>query len=199
MDRKDLERVPKEDWIAYLEGGNPGYPEKALAAEMERVRRAVAGMRADDTTADTRLADYLMSYNPAATDALSRLTLGGYFAGKIWTLHSRFRYFDAERRRAGLPEDVGALVEKLAAGGTTVSLVNVNPVAPRTVVVQAGGYGEHTFEAVNVNGRSVPVGGPLLTVRLEPGCGARLEFRMSRYTNPPTLAHPWDRGWYGRE
>jgi hypothetical protein len=199
MDRKDLERVPKEDWIAYLEGEDPGYPERALAADLDRVRRAVAAMRADTTTPDTRLADWLLAFNPAATNALTNLTLGGYFAGRIWTLHSRFRYFDPERRRAGLPEDVGALVEKLDAGGATLSLVNVNPVDPRTVVVQAGGYGEHRFESVTVNGRAVPVDGPLLSVRLEPGCGARLAFRMARYKNPPTLAHPWDLHPHGRQ
>ena len=71
-------------------------------------------IRNDPTTADTRLADYLLGFNPAATDALLNLTTGGYFAnGKIWILHSRFRYFDPVRRRAGLPQDVGALVEKL--------------------------------------------------------------------------------------
>jgi len=32
------------------------------------------------------------------------------------------------------------------------------------------------------------------TVRLEPGCGARLVLKMQRYTNPPTLTFPWDRG-----
>jgi hypothetical protein len=35
-------------------------------------------------------------------------------------------------------------------------------------------------------------------VRLEPGCGTRLEFRMSRYVNQPTLIHPWDRGAVGK-
>lgn len=196
MDRRDLERIPRQGWIGWLEGANPEYPEQALAADLARVRRAVAAMRADTTTPDARLADYLLAFNPAATDALTHLTLGGYFAGRIWTLHSRFRYFDPERRRAGLPEDTAALVEKLGAGAATLTLVNVNPVDARTVVVQAGGYGEHRFDAVRVNGRTVEIGGPLLTVRLEPGCGARLEFTMTRYSNLPTLAHPWDRGWW---
>jgi hypothetical protein len=39
------------------------------------------------------------------------------------------------------------------------------------------------------------VNGPLVTVRLGPGCGTRLEIRMERYHNQPTLAQPWDRGW----
>jgi len=65
-------------------------------------------------------------------------------------------------------------------------------VEARTVIVQAGGYREHQFEAVTVNAQTKPVGAPLLRVRLEPGCGARMAFRMSRYKNPPALAHPWD-------
>ena len=84
--------------------------------------------------------------------------LGGYFAGgKIWTLHSRLRYFDPELRRSGPPEDVGALVEKLTADSVTVTLVNVNQTKPRTVIVQAGGYGEHHFDAVTVDGKTTPI------------------------------------------
>ena len=108
-------------------------------------------------------------------------------------LHSRFRYFDPAARRAGLPEDVGALVEKLEADSATLTLVNINPVEARTVVVQAGGYGEHQFESATISGQTTTIDGPLLTVRLEPGCGSRIEFRMARYRNQPTLAHPWDR------
>jgi len=194
MDRKDLERVPKRGWIGFLEGQEPGYPEQVLAADFAHIRRKLEQIRNDDTSADTRLADYLLDFNPAATNSLVNLMLGGYFAsGRIWALHSRFRYFDPVARRAGVPQDVGALVEKLGADSATLTLVNVNPVEPRTVVVQAGGLGEHRFDAVTAGGKTTPVGGPLLTVRLEPGSGARLEFRMSRYKQPPTLSHPWDR------
>ena len=123
--------------------------------------------------------------------------MGAYLGGNIWTLHARFRYFDPVRRRAGLPEDVGALVEKLEADSASLVLVNVDPVEARTVVVQAGGYGEHRFDSVEVNGKTQTIAGPLLNVRLEPGSGARLRFHMARYVNPPTLAQPWDRGWFG--
>ena len=199
MDRRDLERIPKTGWIAFLEGQDPDYPVRALREELEAVRRKVLAMENDPTTPDTRLADYLLDFNPARTDELVKLTLGGFFAGRIWILHSRFRYFDPERRRAGLPPDVGALVEKLAADSATLALVNLNPIAPRTVIVQAGGYGEHQFDSAELAGRSVAIGGPLVTVRLAPGCGARIVFRMTRYRNLPTFAHPWDRGWYGRD
>ncbi len=198
MDRKDLERIPKEGWIGYLEGGDADYPAKALQADLARVRRAVQQMENDDTTPDTRLADYLMGFNPAVTGSLSNLTMGAHLAGNIWSLHARIRYFDPKAQRAGLPPDVAALIEKLDADGTTVSLVNINSVDPRTVVVQAGGYGEHRFDSVEIDGQTQSIGGPLLTVRLAPGAGARLRLRMARYVNPPTLAQPWNRGWLAK-
>jgi len=194
MDRKDLERVPKEGWIGFLEGLKPDYPVEALKAELNSVRRRLEMIRTDATTAETRLADYLLDLNPAATNALVNLTMGGYFPrGRIWTLHSRFRYFDPAARRAGLPPDVGALVEKLAADSATLTLVNTNSAEARTVVVQAGAQGEHQFESASLAGKTTKIAGPLVTVRLDPGCGARIEFQMSRYRNQPTLAQPWDR------
>ena len=138
-------------------------------------------------------------HDSGATDALTNLTIGGYFArGRVWGLHCRFRYFDPERRRAGLPPDVGALVEKLDADSATLTLVNTNPIEPRTMVVQAGGYGEHQFDSATSAGKTAAIGSPIVTVRLAPGSGGSIEFKMSRYKNPPTLAHPWDRGWYGK-
>jgi hypothetical protein len=193
MDRKDLVRVEKEPWIDYLEGKDPGYPVKALQKDLQTVRRKVELIRSDPTTADTRLADYLLDLNPAATDALTNLTLGGYFAGRIWTLHSRFRYFDPAKRRAGLPEDVAALVEKMSADAATLVLVNVSAVEPREVVVQAGGYGEHTILEAALEGRTQRVNGASMRVALAPGSGARIQLRMARYANAPALRMPWDR------
>lgn len=216
MDRKDLERVPiatsfnvstgrggysepdrTAPWLGFLEGKIPDFPEKALQSDIARVRQRVQMIREDNTSADSRLADYLLDLNPATTNALTNLTMGGYFSnGRIWVLHSRFRYFDPIKRRAGLPEDVGALVEKLGADSATVTLVNTNQLEPRDVVIQSGGYGEHRFESVTLGGAKTAFRGPVITVHLEPGAGARLDFEMTRYANPPTFAFPWDRGWY---
>lgn len=198
MDRRDLQRVPKKGWIGYLEGQDSTYPAKALRADLEHVRRRMEAIRTDPTTADTRLADYLLGLMPAETDALTNLMTGGYFAGRIWTLHSRFRYFDPEKRRAGIPEDIAALVEKMSADAATLTLVNTNLLEARTVLVQAGGYGEHQFISASAGGQTVPVDASVLSVRLEPGAGSSIEFKMKRYTNAPTWAHPWDRSWYGR-
>ena len=68
-------------------------------------------------------------------------------------LHSRLRYFDPLKRRSGIPEDVAALVTKLSATRTVVTLVNVNQVDVRSVTVQGGAYGEHQFLEVDVNGK----------------------------------------------
>ncbi|MCP5111927.1 MAG: hypothetical protein GY953_13950, partial [bacterium] len=130
---------------------------------------------------------------PPATNALTQLTLGGYFAsGRIWVLHSRLRYFDPVRRRSGLPPDVGALVDRLTADSASVTLVNTNQVEAREVVVQAGGYGEHRFKSVTADGRRRAIDAGVVQVRLEPGCGQRLTFGMNRYSQPPTLAQPWN-------
>ncbi len=183
MDRKDLERVPKDGWIAFLEGNDATYPEKALRAGLDFVRKRSNDMSDDTTTPDTRLADYMMTLNPATTDALSKLTMGVYLAGNIWSLHAPVRYFDPARLRPGLPEDIAALVEKITADSVTLSLVNLSQVHPRDVIVQAGGYAEHQF--IDHNASSV-------TVRLAPGAGGRLELKMKRYANDPTLRLPWD-------
>lgn len=193
MDRRDLERIPKQGWIGFLEGGNPDYPVRALEEAFARLRRTVEEMRQDETTPGTRLADYLLGFNPAQTDELAELMLGGYFSrGKLWMLHSRFRYFDPVRRRAGIPPNVGALVEKLSADSATVTLVNTDPVNAAELIVQGGAYAEHQLISARLDGRTIAIDRPFIHVRLEPGCGARIEFAMRRYANQPTLAPPWD-------
>jgi len=200
MRAEDRARVAGNRWIAYLQGEDPDYPVDALQASLDQVRRCVAGMRQDTTTPDTRLSDDMNRLNPATTEALTELMLGGLPTGRVgYPLHCRLRYFDpapggAASGRAGLPEDVAALVEGMTADQVTVTLVNLSPVHERTVVVQGGAYGEHQFTAVTAGEQTVPATGAALTVRLAPGCGARLQIVMERYANPPTLAFPWDRG-----
>jgi hypothetical protein len=191
-------------WIAFLEGGNPAYAETAIEADLARVAARAAAREADRTTPATRLADWPIDINPASVTSLVQLMTGGlHIARPPWSptspaqggvpLHCRLRYFDPDRRRAGVPEDVAALVHTLGDTATEVTLVNLDPVRARTVVVQGGGYGEHRIDRASVNGRALPIGGRDMTVRLAPGCGARLGLTMRRYANRPTLAFPWDR------
>ncbi|MFN7648600.1 MAG: hypothetical protein ACK5UT_13915, partial [Acidobacteriota bacterium] len=187
LDPKDRQNLPADPWLSFLDGKDAAYPERALRQELETVRHKMAEIQSDDTSADTRLADYLMGFNPAATDALSKLTLGSYLTGNIWTLHARVRYFDPVRRRSGLPDDVAALVEGFTADTVSVRLVNVSSVEAREVSVQAGAYGEHQILSASVGGKTINVNGPAVKVRLAPGAGDRLELRVKRYANEPTL------------
>ena len=194
MDPKDKERIKDDPWIAYLDGRNPGYPLKALQAELQSVRRKVKGLRDDPTSPDQRGSDSSQRYNPAATAALVNLTLGGNSPGTAGNvLHSRVRYFDPDKRRAGLPEDVGALVSKIDTSGITLTLVNTNPVDARSITVQAGAYGEHHFETVEIAGKATSVDGRDFTVHLKPGSGAEMRIGMRRFAHQPTLAFPWNR------
>lgn len=193
MDPKDRAKFAGEGWVSFLEGKDSGYPERALRQDLQFVQAQVQQIDADDTSADTRLADYLIGQNPAATDALSKLTLGSYLTGNIWTLHARVRYFDPVERRSGLPPDVAALVERFSDDSVSVRLVNVSSVEPRVVAVQAGAYGEHQIISATVGGKTVMVNGPVLMVKLAAGAGDSLELRVKRYANEATLHQPWGR------
>lgn len=210
MAEKDRERLPPGGWLDYLSGKNPAYPEQALQADLERIRVRAAGARHDKTTPDTRLADDPLKYNPASVQSLNELMQGGIHPGITGSiLNCRLRYFDPIHRRAGIPEDVGALVEQLSADETTLVLVNTNQLEERTVVIQGGAYAEHQFVSVQIVGdtprsggsgkpqdivKTVPIKGSTVTIRLAPGAGERLVLRMKRYANKPTLAFPWNRG-----
>jgi hypothetical protein len=192
MKADDRKRIVASPWLDYLEGKNPGYAERALRNDLERIRQRVQGIHRDTTTPDTRLADDPLKFNPASVDSMIELALGGLPPKNHGTLlFCQLRYFDPARRRAGLPEDVAALIDKLSAEEVAVTLVNTSPVAARSVLVQAGGYAEHQFLEVATDGKSSPVNRPHLLVRLAPGCGSRLVLKLRRYVHAPTLAMPW--------
>ena len=194
MDPAHRDLLASDPWIQYLDGSNPDYPQTALQADLERLRENQAEMRADTASPDTRLSDDMNHINPAVTETLTQLMLGGLPTGRTGgPLHARLRYFDPNRRRAGIPEDVAALVEKLTAGSVTVVLVNTNQVAPRRVTVQGGAYAEHQFGTLEVDGKKTAVEDDAFEVNLAPGCGARLVIETNRYANAPTLAFPWRR------
>jgi len=205
MKASDRARAAEHPWLTFLDGKDPAFPAKILRKDLEQVRARARAQRDDRSTPDTRLADAALDINPASVNALIHLMQGGiHIARPPWSptspaqggalLYARLRYFDPERRRAGVPEDVAALVEALSDDGATVTLVNTNAVQARTVTVQGGGYGEHQVLSVTADGgASVAVDAPAFTVRLAAGAGARLTLKMKRHANPPTLSFPWDR------
>jgi hypothetical protein len=197
-DLERLEAAPPlavRGWIEFLRGRNALYPEQALESDLQSLRDRVNAMRSDSRPAAKRLADNMLGYNPAATQSLVQLMWGALQPGRAGELlNARLRYFDPGRKRAGIPEDVAALVSELSDERTTVTLVNLSSSHTRTVVVQGGGYGEHQLVSVSRGGETTPIDSPLLTVRLSPGCGQTLVLGMKRYANRPTALHPWHRG-----
>jgi hypothetical protein len=194
MERDDLKRLNTDaGWIGFLEGKAEEYPVEALQRDFGRVREQMEKARNDPTTPDTRLSDNPNPLNPATIGSLVELMLGGMAPRHGCPLHCRLRYFDPAQKRAGMPEGVGALVERLEVNSTTVVLVNTDQVAGREVIVQGGAYAEHRFDTVTIDGKVSKVDGTSFAVALAPGAGARLKIAMSRYASPPTFAFPWDR------
>ena len=193
QDRTVLDLLPaKPRWVAFLDGEDPTYPEDRLLADLAAVRERCAWLRQDTTSPDTRMSDDMNHINPAQIDALNQLMLGGLPTGRAgYPLHCQVRYFDPARRRAGIPEDVAALVERFEGDEVVVTLVNVNQGEARTTIVQAGAYGEHQIVGVEVDGVSTAVDDRHLAVHLAPGAVGRLTLQLRRYANQPTFAFPW--------
>ena len=185
-DPSGLDGLTRDPWISYLEGDNPGYPLGALQANIEAVRRRLEGMRNDTSIDYQRPSDYSQQFNPALTDSLVQLMLGGNPPGRAGNvLHSRLFYYDPVRSRPGLPDGVGALVERLAPDSVSFRLVNLDPVSSRRVVVQAGAYGEHQFTEARTGAVESKVDANRFEVLLAPGSGGLLEVGMHLFANRP--------------
>ena len=205
-------------WLAYLAGEYPDYPLEILRHNHAQVYQRLAFMRDDQQDPSTYGDWYLQVRNPITAEGLVQLTMGGplnnYNGGLLMV---RLRYFDAVRRRPGLPEDVAALVESLEEDRAVVHLVNLSATRERQVVVQGGAYGEHQFTQVRygarqqskepgshateqqyraqvaneIEERAVSVDDRCFSVRLQPGAQVRLDLGMRRFANQPTYALPW--------
>ena len=107
-------------------------------------------------------------------------------------LLARFRYFDPERKRPGIPEDCAAMVDNMTDDTATLVLVNLNTEEKRTVLVQTGAYAEHQCVSVEQEDETpITVNGTCFIVELAPGSGQRMTVHMKRFVNTPTLNFPW--------
>ncbi|MFL2542738.1 MAG: hypothetical protein ACJ0UT_12375 [Candidatus Latescibacterota bacterium] len=204
-------------WVRFLAGNNAQYPERMLQASYQLTCRRAAQVREDQDVGTQHHIHHWQWGNPVSSEALIQQTLGGpqpIYNGGL--LHVRLRYFDVERRRPGLPEDVGALVEKLTANRTVVRLVNLSPVAGRKLLIQGGAFGEHRFGEVRYQRRTSEYPGwmggyagtyaaePLVVeerteainnsrfhVELPPGSELLLDLSTERYVNEPSCSGPW--------
>lgn len=96
--------------------------------------------------------------------------------------HATVRYYDGAAKRPGLPEGVGALVTAIGPDFVELDLVSLETETSRTVVVQAGSFGEYRFgmvsvdttEGIAVDGRRSTIDGRWFEVTLAPGSGASI-------------------------
>ena len=184
---------PRDGWLAFLEGKDPGYPEQALR----------------------RLRPILPARSRRCARTRPRPTPG--WPTTRWQQPGDRRRAAPSHAWAGSPPATGGPsctaasatstrrpAARAAAGrrrprrGDDGRLDHAPPGQPRqtarrTVIVQAGGYGEHACDSVTLDGREVPVGSTSFSVRLAPGAGSRLVLKIRRYVNAPTLMPPWDR------
>ena len=203
----------EQPWLRFLAGDNPDYPEQMLASTYGQICRRLALIREDEEDLTQVYIHHWQQLNPVITEALVQLTLGApqiIYNGGL--LHCRLRYYDAVRKRPGLPADVAALVSRLEAARTVVELVNLSPYASRIVLLQAGGFGEHRFETVRYTKRTSEYPGRqpayqspevertteeenvddvYLQVELPPATRIELDITTARYVNEPSYKLPW--------
>ncbi len=182
-------------WLAYMRGEYPEYPEAILNHNLAQVNGRLAFMEADEEAPEKYGDSYFQRRNPVTCEGLVQLTLGGplpHYNGGL--LVTQLRYFDVQRKRPGLPRDVGALVSKMTVDRTELQLVNLSSKEARDVLVQAGAMGEHNFTDVHFKSgrgdKTVSVNGKYLQIYLPPSAQITLNLGMQRFANAPSYKHP---------
>ena len=193
MDPADRKFIPSSEWLDFLDGDLSEFPVATMEQEFESINLKMRSVEEDTSSQDTRLSDNTLQFNTANETCLTQIMMGALTPRYGEPLHARVRYFDPTERRAGIPQDVAALVEGITDTTTTLSLANVNQVTTRQVIVQTGAYGEHQVTSVEFNGDEYPVDRSFFTVELRPGTVSKIVIRLKRYVNQPTFTHPWDR------
>ena len=204
----------EQPWFAYINGDNPHYPEQILQASLAQVYKRMAQVREDETDPRDNHIHWWQQLNPVTTEALIQLTLGApqlLYNGGL--LLAPLRYFDADKKRPGLPPDVGALVETVSSDRIVLHLVNLSARHVRKVLIQAGTLGEHQFTQVSFNktvseypGKVGDYAAPEVETVLETavvddvhlqvvlplGTEIRLELGLKRHVNVPSYRLPWE-------
>lgn len=184
----------------YYDGKNPDWPQKILDVEYEGALAMFEATRNDTRDVETIIAENQQPPQFVLTKGLTQVMLGApqaVYTGGL--LRATVRYFDPDRARPGVPEDVAALVDKLGSDVVGIQLVNLSRTETRNVIIQAGAFGEHQFtkvqfQEVDAEGSServVPVDAKFFAVELPPSRAIRLEIGMHRFANSPTYAFPW--------
>ena len=181
-------------WLNYLEGGYPTYPEEILEHNLFQVFDRLKMMRGDTEDPSTYDNAYLQRRNPITCEGLVQLTMGGpmpLYNGGL--LHATVRYFDAEKSRPGLPSEISALVHTITPEEIGLTLVNTSVTKRKTLIMQAGVYGEHSFTNIHYgepggdDGR-IEIDGKTVEIIMEPGTILELKGGLRRHCNDPAYS-----------
>ena len=204
----------EQPWACFLAGDKPTYPEEILSASYQSMCQRLALIRADDEVdrGVMRNVHRWQQTNPVTSEALVQLTLGApqpIYNGGL--LIADVRYFDAERRRPGLPADVSALVDEVEAERIRVRLINLHGNAARRVVIQAGTMAQHRFSEARYSVRTsdypgaivdycepqlavdwdtAAVDGKHFEVDLPPASEITVSLGLKRFVDDPSYSHP---------
>ena len=183
---------PPNPWFMYMEGNNPGFPQQILEETCAGVYQALERIETDAADPEEILINYYQKLNPVVPEGLVQMAMGtpaAVYNGGL--LHTHLCYFDPSRGRPGLPEYVAALVDRVESGSVALTLVSTDPLESRRVLVQAGMFGEHEFERVELEGGGeVEVNGRHFQVRLGPSAQARLRLGLKRFEHRPCYGFP---------
>jgi len=208
MDWKSIQEIPAKDlgghyaaWGAYLRGEFPNYPERILEHNLAQMEERIAFVADDAQDPATYGDSYLHARNPVSNEGIFQLTLGAsmpVYNGGL--LHTRLRYFDAERHRSGLPRDVSALVERIDGDTIDLCLVNLHRGERRKIIIRAGFFAEHRFTFVQAieSGEDCLAGATAvlesdLVCEVPAASEIRLRLKMQRFCGAAQMNEPnWD-------
>ena len=205
-------------WFQFIQGELPDYPEEILKANLVLIRTQLRKMRsktgdprgwdthnpatADEVVGiDLRVDGYQIhawqEFSPVYFEGLAQMVMGGPMHISHGGLqHGKVRFFDGELRRPGLPRDVGAIVDSLSATTIGIKIANTNITERRSLIIQAGAFGEHKFVSVDVTSESGvrqihEIGSKWLAIELGVQAGVTLTFTVERYVNAPSYETPF--------
>lgn len=204
-------------WFQFVQGHLPNYPVEILHANLELIKIQLRKMRSntgnprnwdsyDPATADEvvgldlRVPGYNIhawqEFNPVYFEGLGQMVFGGPMHISHGGLqHGKVRFFDGKLKRPGLPPDVAVIVDGMDATTLSMQVANIGS-AVQELFVQAGTFGEHRFESVQIIGadgtvQNIDIVAKWFALNLIGGAVASLKFKISRYVSDPSYETPW--------
>jgi hypothetical protein len=204
-------------WFQFVQGHLPNYPVEILQANLELIKIQLRKMRSntgnprnwdsyDPATADEvvgldlRVPGYNIhawqEFNPVYFEGLGQMVFGGPMHISHGGLqHGKVRFFDGQLKRPGLPPDVAVIVDGMDATTLSMQVANIGSDA-QELYIQAGTFGEHRFESVEITGadgtvQNMDIASKWFALDLVVGAVASLKFKISRYVGDPTYETPW--------